>query len=106
MCLSLKVFRLDLGYRLMFLNVSFTLLFPKFLGIYYLYFVLCCIFLSIVLRVLYGHGGASLPKLVIGLFLLPYYLYLRKQDAVPQGLGPLLSWTVLFVIFLSAVSIV
>lgn len=79
---------------------------PELSGIYHIYFGLCSFFLVWDLYV-EGHslGSAILPML-LGLVLLPAYLIRYRRGHGLHMWGPVLAWTVLFILYLAAVSIV
>lgn len=71
----------------------------------YIYFTLCCLFLAVDLVVMRKTPFFSIWKILVGLLLLPYYLYLRRKDTPEIGWGPLIAWLLLFVFYLSALTI-
>ena len=89
----------------LFTNFVGNLVFPDSPVPYYLYFGLCFVLLFWDLYVQRQSGGLTILALLMGLLVLPVYLTLFRRGHGWQVWGPLLAWTVVFVFFLSVVSI-
>ncbi|HWS30303.1 MAG TPA: DUF4339 domain-containing protein [Clostridia bacterium] len=90
---------------ILFLFVS-ALVLPGSETVPYIYFVLCCVFLFFDILQYRKSPYYSVYSAIIGLLFLPYYLYMRRDTAGKRCYMHLLVWTVLFVFYLSAQTIV
>lgn len=78
---------------------------PEFSGLYYVYFGLSLVFLLWDLHVQGTRGAAAFWALALGLLFLPAYLYRYRRESGFKGLAPLIAWTILFIFYLSVLSI-
>lgn len=82
-----------------------TLLLP---GAHYtllLYTLLCVFFLIVDYRNWKVSPDYSIYTFLIGILILPYYLYLRRDNNGQKIHGPLAAWVILFICMLAAASI-
>lgn len=89
----------------MLTNVLLTLFVPGFGATPYIYFILSVLFLLNHLRVSSPKQRLPIAKIVLGLVFLPFYLFRYKGEKSGSGWGPLLVWTALFVLYLSAINL-